>query len=65
MLRYCRDRGIVIQGYSPLTRTERLGDGALRLISAKYDKTPAQLLIRWNLQLGNSPSAEGQPKKAP
>ena len=55
MLLCCGDRGIVIQACSPLTRTERLADGALRSIAAKYDQTPAQLLIRWNLQLGTIP----------
>ncbi|NED98561.1 aldo/keto reductase [Phytoactinopolyspora halotolerans] len=55
MLDYCRDREIVIQAYSPLTRTERLDDRRLNEIAASYDKTPAQLLIRWDLQLGVVP----------
>lgn len=55
MLRYARDRNIVIQAYSPLTRTKRLGDDKLVAIAAKYRKSPAQLLIRWNLQHGTVP----------
>jgi len=55
MLRYCQERSIAIQAYSPLTRTKRLGDRVLQAIAARYDKTPAQLLIRWNLQLGTVP----------
>jgi diketogulonate reductase-like aldo/keto reductase len=55
MLRYCRDHNIVIQAYSPLTRTKRLGDERLRDIAAKYDHTPAQVLLRWNLQRGTIP----------
>jgi 2,5-diketo-D-gluconate reductase A len=55
MLDYCRDRGVVIQAYSPLTRAKRLGDSPLVGMAAEYGKTPAQLLIRWNLQLGVVP----------
>jgi len=63
MLRDCRGRGIVVQACRPLTRTERLDDGALRSISAKYDKTPAQRLIRWNLQLGTVPLPKANQRK--
>lgn len=55
MLGYCQENGIIIQSYSPLTRHERLEDDTLKQIAARYDKTPAQLVIRWNLQLGNIP----------
>jgi 2,5-diketo-D-gluconate reductase A len=55
MLDYCRDRGIVIQGYSPLTRAARLDDDRLRQIAAEYRKTSAQLMLRWQLQLGVVP----------
>lgn len=52
---YCRRRGIVIQAYSPLTRAERLGDGRLLGLAAQCGRTPAQLLLRWNLQSGVVP----------
>jgi diketogulonate reductase-like aldo/keto reductase len=55
MLEFCRDRGIVIQAYSPLTRTQRLDDDRLAELAAEYDRTSAQLLIRWNLQHGVVP----------
>lgn len=55
MLEYGRERGIVIQAYSPLRRTERLGDGRLVEIAAEYGKTPAQLLLRWHLELRSAP----------
>lgn len=55
MLEFCRERGIVVQAYSPLTRTRRLGDERLAELAAEYDRTPAQLLIRWNLELGVVP----------
>jgi 2,5-diketo-D-gluconate reductase A len=55
MLDYCRERHIVIQAYSPLTRGARLNDHRLGKIAADYGKTSAQVVIRWNLQLGVVP----------
>lgn len=55
MLEYCRDREIVIQAYSPLTRADRLDDETLTELAGRYAKTPGQILIRWNLQLGVVP----------
>lgn len=55
MLAYCRDRQIVIQAYSPLTRAERLGDERLARLAARYDATPAQLLLGWALHKGTPP----------
>jgi 2,5-diketo-D-gluconate reductase A len=55
MLDFCHDNHIVIQAWSPLTRASRLNDDKLTAMAARYGKTPAQLLIRWNLQLGVVP----------
>lgn len=55
MLDFCHDNHIVIQAWSPLTRGQRLNDDKLAAMAARYGKTPAQLLIRWNLQLGVVP----------
>ena len=55
MLDFCHDNGIVIQAWSPLTRGERLNDDKLGGMAARYGRTPAQLLLRWNLQLGVVP----------
>jgi 2,5-diketo-D-gluconate reductase A len=55
MLEYCRDRGILIQAYSPLTRGRRLDDPTLAEIGGHHRKTPAQVLIRWSIQLGTNP----------
>lgn len=52
MLNYCRGNQIAIQAYSPLTRTQRLMDRVLEEVAGRYRKTPAQVLIRWNLQRG-------------
>lgn len=55
MLEHCRDRDIVIQGYSPLTRAERLDDDRLTRLAREYDATPGQLLLRWALEQGTAP----------
>jgi diketogulonate reductase-like aldo/keto reductase len=54
LLAFCRDRGIVIEAYSPLTHGERLKDPKLVAIARRYSsaatKSTAQILIRWGLQ---------------
>lgn len=55
MLAFCQNNQIIIQAYSPLTRSRRLDDLRLEDIAEKYEKTTAQILIRWNLQLGVVP----------
>ena len=49
---YCREKGIVVTAYSPLTQGRRLGDGTIGKISQKVGKTPAQVVLRWCLQKG-------------
>lgn len=63
MRKYCHEHDIVIQAYSPLTRTERLDDPALVEIAEHYNKTPAQILIRWNLQHGVVPLPKANRKE--
>jgi diketogulonate reductase-like aldo/keto reductase len=55
MLDYCRERRILIQAYSPLTRGQRLDHPMLAEVGSHHGKTPAQVLIRWNIQLGTNP----------
>jgi 2,5-diketo-D-gluconate reductase A len=55
MLDYCRERRIVVQGWSPLTRAERLDDERLAPIVAEYDRSAAQILLRWAIQKGTVP----------
>lgn len=53
---FCSNLGIISQAYSPLggsKNVERvLSNSILMEISKKYDKTPAQIILRWNIQLG-------------
>lgn len=62
MLKYCDEKKIVIQAYSPLTRAKRLDDQTLAQVGEKYRKSPAQVLIRWNLQFGTVPLPKANQK---
>lgn len=50
MYDFCNEQEIIIQAYSPLTRTTRLDNITLQNMASTYNKTPAQIIIRWNLQ---------------
>jgi diketogulonate reductase-like aldo/keto reductase len=45
------ERGVAVEGYSSLKGT-RLGHPVLAEIAAKYGVTPAQVVLRWHLELG-------------
>lgn len=49
LLAACKERNIVVEAYSPLSRGERLMDPRITAIAEKYGKTNAQILIRWCL----------------
>ncbi len=48
--KFCRKNDIQLEAYSPLTRGKKLNDKNLVTIAEKYQKSPAQILIRWTLQ---------------
>ncbi|WP_020075936.1 aldo/keto reductase [Cryocola sp. 340MFSha3.1] len=50
---YDASHGIVTEAWSPLARGRVLGDPVLDALAAKHGVTPAQVVIRWQLQLGN------------
>lgn len=50
---YDASHGILTEAWSPLARGRVLGNELLDRIAAKYDKTPAQIVLRWHIDLGN------------
>lgn len=52
---WCTKRGIILEAYSPLVRGERLEEKVLQPMMKKYEKTAAQILLRWSLQKGFVP----------
>ncbi len=51
--RYDAEHGIVTEAWSPLARGRVLGDPTLDRLAAEHGVSPAQIVIRWQLQLGN------------
>jgi diketogulonate reductase-like aldo/keto reductase len=45
--------GIVTEAWSPLAQGQVLDDPAIKRIAGSHGKTPAQVVIRWHIQLGN------------
>lgn len=51
LLAFCRKEGIQLESWRPLMQG-RLDVPLLRELAEKYGKTPAQIVLRWHLQLG-------------
>src|SRR3954454_19329005 len=47
------DRGIVTEAWSPLAQGEVLDDPVIGEIAEAQGKTPAQVVLRWHIELGN------------
>jgi len=51
LLRYCREKGIRLEAWSPLMMGgEVLQEPVIRRIAEKHGKTPAQIILRWDIQ---------------
>jgi len=55
ILEFCRREAIAVEAYSPLAQAAKLKDPTLVEIGRKYDKTPAQVMLRWAIQHGTVP----------
>ncbi|HCY68346.1 MAG TPA: aldo/keto reductase [Firmicutes bacterium] len=54
LLKYCHEHNIVVMAWAPIMRGNFSDDKILK-IAEKHQKTPAQILLRWNVQLGIVP----------
>ncbi|OYD07186.1 aldo/keto reductase [Paludifilum halophilum] len=52
LLRFCKENDIQLEAWGPLMRGKILDHETLRKIGEKYGKTPAQVVLRWDLQQG-------------
>lgn len=50
---YCIKKGILLEAYSPLAHGQKLEDPRITALANRYQKTNAQILIRWSLQAGH------------
>lgn len=60
---YCKNKGILVEAWSPLGNGNVLSDPRLSTIADKYSKNTAQLSIRWNLQNGVLPLPKASSQK--
>jgi 2,5-diketo-D-gluconate reductase A len=47
------DHDIATEAWSPLAQGELLEEGTIETVAAHHDRTPAQAILRWHLQIGN------------
>ncbi|KAJ3098232.1 hypothetical protein HDU97_004184 [Phlyctochytrium planicorne] len=52
LVNFCKENGIVMEAYCPLTRGEKLNDPKLVEIAKRYNKATAQVLVRWGIEKG-------------
>lgn len=52
LIEFCESHNIQVEAYSPLTKGRCVNDPKLEEFTTKYNKTSAQILIRWCLQHG-------------
>jgi 2,5-diketo-D-gluconate reductase A len=47
------EHGIATESWSPLAQGDLLANETIAAVAARNDRTPAQAILRWHLQLGN------------
>jgi diketogulonate reductase-like aldo/keto reductase len=52
LVQYCRQRGIVLEAYSPLAHGKRMHDPVVQGIAERHGKTYAQIMLRWGVESG-------------
>ena len=50
LVEYCREADVVVEAAAPLARTEVLGDDLVQELADEYDRTPAQIVLRWAVE---------------
>ena len=55
VLEWCKRRNVVVEGWSPLGRTRVLENPLLSEIARRYEKSVAQICLRWAVQHGVIP----------
>lgn len=52
LLDFCTNNELVLTAYSPLGKGNLVRDTTIKELSVKYNRTPAQICLRWGLQKG-------------
>ncbi len=48
-----REHGVITEAWSPLGQGALLGEAEIIEIARRHERTPAQVILRWHIQLGN------------
>ncbi len=52
LLKFCGEKNIVVEAWSPLMQGAVVKDDTIAGLAGKYGKSPAQIVLRWDLQHG-------------
>lgn len=52
LVEYCREKGIILEAYSPLAHGKDMSNYIVQQIADKYGKTYAQIMLRWCIEEG-------------
>lgn len=52
LLKFCREHGVQMEAWSPLMQGQIISEPRVQQLAAKYGRTPAQIVLRWDLQHG-------------
>lgn len=52
LVKYCHEKGIEIECWSPIARGKVFSDSLLQSLADKYQKSIAQIVLRWEVQRG-------------
>ncbi|ODQ64167.1 Aldo/keto reductase [Nadsonia fulvescens var. elongata DSM 6958] len=63
IMEFCKSKGIQVEAFASLTRGVSLDNPTLLSLAKKYNKSPAQILLRWSIQWGCIPLAKSVHKK--
>lgn len=55
IVRYCKEKGIVIEAYSPFGTGSVFASPELKALCEKYGKSAGQICLRWSVQMGFIP----------
>ncbi|PSP66594.1 aldo/keto reductase [Halobacteriales archaeon QH_8_67_27] len=52
LVQYCRETDTVVEAAAPLARTEVFEDDVVQELADRYDKQPAQIVLKWAIERG-------------
>lgn len=55
VVEFCENHQILVEAYSPFATGRIFGNEQIKQLAEKYQKTEAQVILRWILQLGHLP----------